>query len=85
MWWCWARAEGLACGESHEGLTWVRAASHDDSMCVHVYVGLGEVCVGGWSGYVEWCECECVCVGGGGVCVCVFADCGVCMSVFWCV
>ncbi len=35
------------------GPTWVRAGRHDDSVCVHVYVGLGEVCVGGrgmWDG-----------------------------------
>ncbi len=53
----------------------MRAGRHDDCVCVHVYVGLGEVC--GWSGDMGWCECECVWVGGGAalvpyVCVCMF-------------
>jgi hypothetical protein len=81
---------GWACGGVGRGLrgwrevsemagpTWVHAGSHDDSVSVPVYVGLGEVC--GWSKDMGLCECECVCVGGG-VCMCVVFAC-VCD---WCV
>jgi hypothetical protein len=46
--------------------------------CVYMCMWGLVKCVGGWSGYVEWCECECVWVGGGAVFVCL------CLCGRWC-